>query len=293
MQRRSIAALLSLTTLAALGCGANSPDGVGTVAAPPAVAPQGERAIPTDLRTAVARAEALGRMIYRYDKASAIGTDALFEQVKSVGGQHVGGYLTLRESDAGGQPKDSFLVLFFTAAEEPQIAYKIRVPVETGVKATVEELKPPVPPGEGVRALIRGRQNAIAALREIVQPINPLVFPGEVIGEDGIVVYLLAGTKRPQTAVLGKHYRVLLSADGRTVRRFEPLSRSVIEIPLVPPDPGGQAAGIFVSHLVTEYPLETHTFASLLYRLPVFVGTARGKWRITEGRIGFLGEASQ
>jgi hypothetical protein len=89
--------------------------------------------------------------------------------------------------------------------------------------------------------------------------------------------------------VLGKHHRVLISPDGKAVLRFEPLSRAAIEIP--PDNPAGTTpVGVFVTHLVTEWPLETHVFASLLNRTPVFVGTSRGSWRVDGDTISFLGQ---
>ena len=119
-----------------------------------------------------------------------------------------------------------------------------------------------------------------------MQPINPVVLPGQAIGDEGVLVYLLAGTTRPRVHVLGKHYRALVSADGRSVTRFEPLPKAVIEMEL---EPGDTPLQIDVSHILHDYPLETHVFASLLYRLPVTVLTARGLWIVDGRRIFFLG----
>jgi hypothetical protein len=279
-------ALLFLVALPTVGCAANTPAASHAPPPPAAAAPPVEK-VPPELRADIERAERLGRQIYLYDKASAIGTDALLEKMKSLDGLHLGGYLPLLEEGRGARP--AFVVLFFTDAPEPQIAYRIRVPMEAGAKPTVEKLDPPIAPSAGERAFMRARQTAIAALPKVVQPINPLVFPGEAMEEDGILVYLLAGTTRPQIAVLGRHHRVFVSPDGRTVRRFEPLSKSILEIPLLPRDAPDQTAGVVVTHLLTNAPIETHVFASLLYRTPIFVVTARGQWQVADGRITFLG----
>jgi hypothetical protein len=50
--------------------------------------------------------------------------------------------------------------------------------------------------------------------------------------DDGVLVYLLAGSPRNDVAVFGKHHRALISPDGRTVMKLEPLSKGIIEIPL-------------------------------------------------------------
>ena len=39
----------------------------------------------------------------------------------------------------------------------------------------------------------------------------------------------------------------------------------------------------------TDYPLETHVFASLSAKLPVYVATARGDWVVEGTKISFLG----
>jgi hypothetical protein len=187
--------------------------------------------------------------------------------------------------------KPAYFVFFFTAGDDPHIAYRIHVPLEPGAKPSIEEFKPPKSASDGQRLLIHARQTAIRALPEVVQPINPVVMPGRAVGEDGVLVYLLAGTKRAGVAVFGKHYRVLVSPDGGTVKRFEPLSKAILEVPLAPSElpPGAEPAGLMVSHLVTDYPLETHVFASLLHKMPVFVATSRGNWRVNGDHISFLG----
>ena len=245
-------------------------------------------AVPADLRRNIDLAEGLGQQIYLQDKASAIGTDALMERVKSLNDFALGGFLTVREADASGKLKPSFQVMFFTRGDDPRIVFRVHVPLELGSVPMVDEMYPPSLANEGERLLIRGRQTALDALRQIVQPINPVVLPGDAIGEEGILVYLLAGTTRPNVAVFGRHYRVLVSSDGRTVKRFEPLSKAVLEIP-TEPSPGGQSVVLAVSHLVTDYPLETHVFTSMLHGIPVFVATARGNWQVDGNRISFLG----
>ena len=121
------------------------------------------------------------------------------------------------------------------------------------------------------------------------QPLNPVLLPGEMIGERGILVYLLAGTTKPNVAVLGRHFRVLTSDDGARLVRFTPLSKVALELPTRAPA-GTSAAALAVSHLVTDFPLETHVFASLLNKLPIYVVTRRGYWCVDGDRIRFLGD---
>ena len=64
----------------------------------------------------------------------------------------------------------------------------------------------------------------------------------------------------------------------------------MLEVPLE--ENGQTPVALTVSHLATEYPLETHVFTSLLVHLPVYVQTSRGTWRVNGEQIAFLGADS-
>jgi len=238
----------------------------------------------------VAQASKLGRLIYLLDKAAALGSDALLARIPPKDHVPIGGFLATRDVEPSGAEKPSFTVLFFTPGDGPHIAYRVRVPFKPGARSTVEDVTPPAEPNKPTEVLIRARATALAALPKTAQPINPVVLLARpTIGEEGILVYLLAGTKTRDLAVFGKHHRVLLSADGTTVLRFEPLSKSALEISLQVARPGSKPVEMIVSHIVTDYPLETHVFVSLLHNVPVIVVTQRGTWRVDGERIEFLG----
>jgi hypothetical protein len=247
---------------------------------PKSAAPQRtEQPIPADLRIHIERAESIGISIFLADQASALGTDALNEHVASPKG--LGGYVTMPEGE-----KLAYEVAFFTDEKLPRIAYRIHVSLRSGAKPTFDALQPPQRATDMELSLIRAREAALAAVPEITQPLNPVIVPGEFIGEEGLLVYLLAGTTEPHVSVIGKHFRVLVSEDGRTVKRFEPLSKVAMEFRW---EPGATPKQINMSHILHDYPLETHVFASLLYRIPVGVLTARGLWLVERDHIFFLG----
>src|SRR5712664_1004201 len=97
---------------------------------------------------------------------------------------------------------------------------------------------------------------------------------------------LLAGTKKPKTVVFGKHIRVIVSPDGMRVKSVTPLSETELE--LSAQSVNGTPAALTVTHLVTDYPLETHVFASMSSRLPLYVGTSRGTWLVDYDSIQLL-----
>lgn len=241
---------------------------------------------PDDLRAAIEQAQSLGTMLYDHDLASAIGTDVMLANVRAPKERGIAGYLTLREGDER-DPTNAWLVQFFSAEDPPRVLCRVRVPAP-GARPAFEAVDRPMPVSDAARRLIRARRSALAAIGSAAQPQNPAILPGQTIGKDGILVYLLAGTTRRNVVVFGKHHRVLVSPDGGTVVSVEPLSRTILEIALELPPEAVSGVGVFVTHLVTEYPLETHVFASLLHQTPVFVGTSRGNWVVDGDKISLL-----
>jgi hypothetical protein len=277
------AAIFTITVLMTLGC-ATSPaqrDGTG------ADALAGGLPIPQDLRDQIRRSCGIGRQLYVLDKVAAIGTDVLLDNVKDVQSKGLGGYLPVQEADEDGKPRDSFLVTFFTAETPARIAYEIRVAPD--VKPTFQAYAPPKSAHPSFAAFVRARQMAISAMPPTNQPINPVLVPAEANGEKGILVYLLAGTKAPNVAVFGKHFRVLVPVDGTSVRYMMPLSNTALELPTRGPN-GEEPEALIVTQVVTDFPLETHIFTSLLVRKVVYVGTRRGVWRVDGDKVALISD---
>jgi hypothetical protein len=273
-------AVVGVSLVVSTGCGGKQGS------AKSAGGPRAAEPIPSELAALVQRSSDIGRMLYVCDAASAMGTDVLLSKIKLE--EHpIGGYITLPEGNEQGRPTGSFSVVFYTRDVEPKIVFRVHVHPE-GRPPDFVEVKPPIVAPEGLAVLIRARETALSAPRDTNQPMNPVVLPARAIGESGILVYLIAGTKQPKLAVLGKHYRVLVSEDGRTVKRSEPLSNAVLEIPYGTNPDGSNMAALAITHRVTDYPLETHVFASLLYKLPLSVATARGSWKVDGATISFL-----
>ena len=102
-----------------------------------------------------------------------------------------------------------------------------------------------------------------------------------------ILVELLAGTTEPGTVVLGKHFRVIVSADGRRVESVMPLSKDAVVLKTRDAE-GKKVVAMYAIHLLTDYPLETHVFASLAAKLPLYLRTSRGTWLVDGGSITLI-----
>jgi hypothetical protein len=281
--------IFTLSVLA--GCGsppaAQHPAADSDVAPGPGESKLQPQPIPADLQPKVAAAEAIGRDLYVLDQVAAIGTDVMLANVPDPKSKGLGGYLPLQEADEAGNPKESFLVSFFTVEKPPRIACEVRI--AKGARPAFQAIEPAKPASPQFAELVRARQAAIDALPDVRQPMNSVLLPGNDGGKSGTVVYLLAGTTRPKVAVFGQHFRAFVPWGTGRVARMEALSKSILELPMTTPE-GQQVEALVVTHLVTDYPLETHVFTSLLHHLPVYVGTSRGVWLVEGDKITFLGQ---
>ncbi|MET0591384.1 MAG: hypothetical protein ABW133_01710 [Polyangiaceae bacterium] len=242
-------------------------------------------AIPRDLRASVERSVALGREIYLQDKAGAIGTDAVLAKEKTLEGKGMGGFMALREGDEAGRPLPGYVVLFYTRGPEFSVRYEVRVPLKVGARPSVESINPPRVVSGDLATFIRARQTALEAAGPFDHAMNPVILPDP---DGGILVYLLTPATRRNTVVFGKHFRVSLTVEGK-VKSVEPLSRGELEISTAAPAEAEKRA-LFVSHLVSSYPLETHVAASLTADLPIYVVTSRGLWFVDHDDIAYVSE---
>lgn len=103
----------------------------------------------------------------------------------------------------------------------------------------------------------------------------------------GFLVYGLASTTDPNAVVVGGHYRVSVSDDGK-VQQVDALSRSFLVLPRraadVPKD--AEVMGLTMTHIVSDTPVETHVFVSLLHNVPFYVATSeKDVWHVSNGKI--------
>jgi hypothetical protein len=246
--------------------------------------------IPEDLRAEVEDARRLGTLIYLHDRAAAIATDVMFAHIRSPEAYGIGGYLTLPTIED--RTPETWQVPFFTREDSPRIACQVYLSRARDERPRFQAFDPPAPASADVRLLMLARRTAIAAIGPPQQPLNPVVLPGDVIGSDGILVYLIASARDPNVVVLGRHFRILVSSDGRTVAQHHPMSKSILELPASDPPAGTQRAGAWITHLVSACPTEAHVFTSLLHRMPIHVGTSRGQWAVEGDRISLLQEGT-
>jgi hypothetical protein len=107
---------------------------------------------------------------------------------------------------------------------------------------------------------------------------------------DGWLAYALAATSQQDEVMMGGHFRFTLSQDGQTLRQRDTLYADFTSMNAIAPartssyDP---AMGVLkINTLVSDLPLETHVYLSLLRKVDLVVSTRNSSlWRIHEGKI--------
>jgi hypothetical protein len=112
-----------------------------------------------------------------------------------------------------------------------------------------------------------------------------LVIP-QGISTDRLAVYYIGTPQNGAEVMIGRHYRVIVSGDGKTA---ESVSPSTTDCTFVAPDVVGQGvSGVLTTEPDIPAPTDIHVFLSLVTGQTLFVGTRAGYWRVNEGRIDLL-----
>jgi hypothetical protein len=252
---------------------------------PPPAPPAAEAPMPPELQGPVARSCEIGRRLYALEQAQAVGADVLRANVPDAEKHGVAGSIPVQEGDDQGKPAETIVVSFFTADDPPRIAYEIRV--APNAKPAFSPYAPPKESAPALAAMIRARKIALSSMPATKQPVNSFVVPGETKAD--VFVYLLAGSTKPNVAVFGKHYRALVPLVATSPTYVMPVNNLELELP-TKTESGEAVKELVVNHAATEYPAETHVFTSLLHKLPIYVGTSRGNFRVDGDKITFMGE---
>lgn len=208
----------------------------------------------------------LGREIYRHDKLAWIATDVLFAQQNPAKYQAEGGCGWVIDT-TGAEPLVRFLRKPKLATIE-EAAYDINFPKDGKPVLTIPTN----------RMLTEHQIASRAALATAMAPFNKREYPlcrvvrggyNYVVLDDptgpGLLVYLLRPKDTSDSIPVGGHYRISVSADGKTIKQVDRLSASCLALDKrdsrVPA--GGKVVGYVTSHVVSNTPVETHVFVAL------------------------------
>lgn len=101
---------------------------------------------------------------------------------------------------------------------------------------------------------------------------------------------MLAATTDPQVVQVGGHTKVSVSKTSHSVTDVTPLSKSCLVLSKTSEDmpEGASVEMLTVSHIVSDYPVEIHSYLSLLHEIPFAVMTERGIWLVKDGDIQLM-----
>jgi hypothetical protein len=233
--------------------------------------------VPDEYREATSQAEKIGLLIFRYDRAAWVATDRLFARFPDAR-SGLRGWLS--------EPTNSGWLIYYVGLHREREVYAYRVelsqsfePIEVSEYSALEFLS-----SEHLDRY-RARQLAISSTGLLCSTnYNPVVLPAQSVGAPGWLVYLLAASTISGEQYLG-HHRVLVDEAGTTILRNEALSKTCVRTPPPPKD----AAGAFVTHLISDTPIDIHVYRNLVTEIPLHVAAGGNLWTVTAGRITFHG----
>lgn len=276
-QRREVAPV-GETVDAARGPGTTPNGDTGADASPPPGPPR-EQPTPPALVAAITQSALIGERVHRHDTWAATATDNWLARTGGRPEAGIGGWVV--------EERGSGAIVHFVRGTATS-AVRVSFPGADDRGATLETGDAPLP--SPLQRAFRARLTASASdFPKLSRSYNPVVLPGSLRGEPGFLVYLLAATSSPNEMILGGHSRVSVTEDGGTVTAIVPLSKTIIRLPKQPPG-AARSVAVFVTHLLTETPTETHVAASLEYRIPIMVGTSVGLWQVAGTKITFFGK---
>lgn len=239
----------------------------------------------------VAAAAATGARLYAFDQAAWHGTDKFVADMEVHGSfdtSWLRGFMVL-------DGKDGRLDAVFYGEDDGEwlIAARYAVEGSTVLSGGLLEGDARLPLSEDGIRMAQARDTAFQNMREndyrMCADANPntVVFPPDADGE--IAVYVLTPFVDNDGYPLGGHYRFTIGADDavRDSRRF---LNSCFNVPIGSQQgapEGSSPVGVFVTHLLDEYPTEVHFFASYYVPLTLMVGTVENEvmWSIEDGEL--------
>lgn len=224
------------------------------------------------------KVQVIGAALFRQDAAAAVASDALTRHFRN---RPPGGLIGWIVVDEGENQRVRFL-----SQENGQRRAAWDVLVTSEGAGPVQAAADPVLSADQL-ARFEARMTAGTHIGELrcAQRYNVVVLDDP--DSDDWLVWLLASTTDANSLILTGHYRFRISADGRSLLRRDQLSATCITTDRRQVGRDGQPAALVVSHIVSPLPVETHVFASLLYRLPVYVITVANDtiWAVEGAQI--------
>ena len=106
--------------------------------------------------------------------------------------------------------------------------------------------------------------------------------------KDRIVIYDIGEAPASQGIMVGRHYRVETTLDGKGVLLGEPSTTGCI---ILAPAAANVTTPSIITDDLSPTPSEYHVFLSLMYSRSFEVITQAGHWLVEHGKIGYIGRS--
>lgn len=222
--------------------------------------------------------EAIGQLIFDYDRAAWVATDAMAAAIPAAELPKTGAWVVLPGADG------ALVVTFYEGTQGNGRGYFDAV-VKDG-----DVIEQKVIPISDRRPLSRVQQRMadawkVAMVRGGHQPCAQARFNSVVLppaAEDApVTVYLLTPQVQRGVYPFGGHFRVDVDKDGKIV-----VDRAFTRACLAMESGGGGSELMAVTHLLDPMPTEMHVFLSIWIRKPILVSTTDGRnWAVVGDRI--------
>lgn len=231
----------------------------------------------------VARAENVGRTLFRLHKGARVAWTALSKKVGPVHESDHQIYLPSLVVEDGVFVKKVSVGFFTPNGKEAH-----RLTIHLGKKQIdFEHYEPPREAHPKAAILLEARKTALEKV-ERSQPVEPIMFFDP---EGRPVVYLMAADtdsekkSRHDVAVLGQHFEVVASNDGKAIASVRANTKSPDVRSLFEQD--GQRSEFFdLAASKRSTPSEFDVYAALMWNTPIHVATSETNWTVTpSGKI--------
>jgi len=140
---------------------------------------------------------------------------------------------------------------------------------------------------EAARAAVKAAMAAVkdrcqASYRVVLVSVRKIGIPSQIVpldNPDDILAYVIGAAPGKQQGMLGRHYRIDLSPDGKTVRSVAASTEDCVVMPLP-----ALTQAPYITHRLSNGPTEFHVFLSLLLNAKFRVRAPIGIFEIDNGK---------
>ncbi len=230
----------------------------------------------------LAAIHATGAMIYAYDRAAWVATDAMLAAVRPEQLSAVRGWVVTPDGD------DLLVTFQSDTGEAAQQFFQAWVRDGRVVRTQISAERQSLSQAEAMLARARDAAFEDADKRKLKTctpaRFNSVVLPPEAPGMP-VRVYLLSAQVTEGSWPLGGHYLMLVDDTGK-VRSSRGFMNSCL--PLAKPKTAPATAAFFVTHLLDQTPTEIHAFTAIASAVPIVVATPDKKlWSVSRSGIVF------